>query len=332
MNFNFGPTNFLHMQLEFEKPIAQLEEKLASMKEKTAQKQVSSLTKAMQKLEQEITALQITTFKNLTRWQRVQLSRHTDRPYTLDYLHHMTEEFIALHGDRTMGDDKAIIGGFGKVAGDTIMFIGHQKGRNTKERQMRNFGMANPAGYRKALRLMKLAEKFNKPIVTLIDTPGAHPGVEAEKNGQAQAIAHNIQTMFSLRVPLICIIIGEGASGGALGLAVGDRVLMLENTWYSVISPESCSSILWKSWDYKEQAAEVLKLTARDMLSNNLIDGIISEPLGGAHRDHVEMAKIIKDVLCKQLKALGQLSPEQRIKQRLAKFCKMGIVEGATMT
>lgn len=314
------------MHLEFEKPIAQLEEKLASMKEKMAQKHVSSLTKAVQKLEQEIKFLQITTFQNLTRWQRVQLSRHDERPYTLDYLNYITEEFIALHGDRTMRDDKAIVGGFGKVAGKTIMFIGHQKGRNTKERQARNFGMANPAGYRKALRLMKLAEKFNKPIVTLIDTPGAYPGLEAEEHGQAEAIAHNIQAMFALRVPIVCIIIGEGASGGALGIAVGDRVLMLENTWYSVISPESCSSILWKSWDYKEQAAEVLKLTARDMLAQNLIDGIISEPLGGAHRDPSGMATTVKDEIFRQLKALSKLSPEERIKQRLEKFCEMGVV------
>lgn len=314
------------MHLEFEKPIAQLEEKLASMKARIAQKRASSLTKAIQKLEQEIEALQIATFQKLTRWQRVQLSRHTERPYTLDYLSHITEEFVELYGDRAMGDDKAMVGGLGKVSGKTMMFIGHQKGRNTKERQVRNFGMANPAGYRKALRLMKLAEKFNKPIVTLIDTPGAYPGLEAEENGQSEAIAHNIQAMFALRVPVICIIIGEGASGGALGIAVGDRVLMLENTWYSVISPESCSSILWKSWDYKEQAAEVLKLTARDMLQQNLIDGIIPEPLGGAHKDPLGMAVTVKDEILKQLNMLDKLSPEKRIKQRIEKFCKMGVV------
>jgi acetyl-CoA carboxylase carboxyl transferase subunit alpha len=320
------------MHLEFEKPIAQLEEKLASMKAKIAQKQASSFTKAIQKLEQEIEALQITTFQKLTRWQRVQLSRHTERPYTLDYLSHMTEEFVELHGDRAMRDDQAIVGGLGQVSGKTMMFIGHQKGRNTKERQARNFGMANPAGYRKALRLMKLAEKFNKPIVTLIDTPGAYPGLEAEENGQAEAIAHNIRAMFALRVPIICIIIGEGASGGALGIAVGDRVLMLENTWYSVISPESCSSILWKSWDYKEQAAEVLKLTARDMLQQNLIDGIIPEPLGGAHKDPLGMAVTVKDEILKQLNMLDKLSPEKRIKQRIEKFCKMGVVVDAANT
>jgi acetyl-CoA carboxylase carboxyl transferase subunit alpha len=320
------------MLLEFEKPIAQLEEKLASMKAKIAQKSASSLTKAMQKLEQEIKVLQIATFKKLTRWQRVQLSRHAERPYTLDYLSYITEEFIELHGDRAMRDDQAIVGGLGKVSGRTMMFIGHQKGRNTKERQARNFGMANPAGYRKALRLMKLAEKFNKPIVTLIDTPGAYPGLEAEENGQSEAIAHSIQAMFSLRVPVICIIIGEGASGGALGIAVGDRVLMLENTWYSVISPESCSLILWKSWDYKEQAAEVLKLTAIDMLKQNLIHGIIPEPLGGAHRDPAGMAVTVKNEILKQLKVLDKLSPEKRIKQRIAKFCEMGVVVGAANT
>lgn len=316
------------MLLEFEKPIAQLEEKLASMKEKVAQKKAPSLTRAIEKLEQEIKALQATTFQNLTRWQRVQLSRHAERPYTLDYIHHMTEEFIALHGDRTMGDDKAIVGGLGKVSGETFMFIGHQKGRNTKERQARNFGMANPEGYRKSLRLMKLAEKFDKPIVTLIDTPGAYPGLEAEEHGQAQAIAQNIQTMFSIQVPIICLIIGEGASGGALGLAVGDQVLMLENTWYSVISPESCSSILWRSRDYKEQAAEVLQLTAKDMLGHQLIDGIIPEPLGGAHRDPVAMAATVKQELLEQLSQLRKLSPEQRLQQRREKFYRMGVVVG----
>jgi acetyl-CoA carboxylase carboxyl transferase subunit alpha len=320
------------MHLEFEKPIAQLEERLASMKEMVVQKRASSLTEAIQKLEQEIQSLQISTFQHLTRWQRVQLSRHVERPYTLDYLNYMTEEFIELHGDRSMGDDGAIVGGLGQIKGETVMFIGHQKGRNTKERQTRNFGMANPSGYRKALRLMKLAEKFDKPIVTLIDTPGAYPGIEAEEHGQAAAIAHNIQTMFSLRVPVICIIIGEGASGGALGIAVGDRVLMLENTWYSVISPESCSSILWKSWEYKEQAAEVLKLTAKDMLAQNLVDGIIPEPLGGAHRNPSGMAETVKDEILKQLRTLGKFSPAQRINQRIKKFCEMGVLADATKT
>lgn len=314
------------MLLEFEKPIAQLEAKLAVMKEKAIQKKSDSLNHAIQKLEQEIKALQVATFQSLTRWQRVQLSRHDERPYTLDYIQHITEEFIALHGDRMAGDDKAMVGGMAKIGGETFMLIGHQKGRNTKERQMRNFGMANPEGYRKALRLMKLAEKFGKPIVTFIDTPGAYPGLEAEERGQAEAIARNIQTMFSLQVPIICIIIGEGASGGALGIAVGDRVLMLENTWYSVISPESCSSILWKSWEYKEQAAEMLKLTAKDMLNNKLIDGIIPEPLGGAHKDIPGIAETVKSEILKQLKVLRQLSPEQRKEQRIAKFCRMGVI------
>ena len=313
------------MLLEFEKPIAQLEEKLAAMKDGAAQKKVKNLAKAIQKLEAEIKALQTTTFQNLTRWQRVQLSRHPQRPYTLDYVRHMTDNFVMLHGDRTMADDAAIVGGLGQIAGQTIMLIGHQKGRNTKERQARNFGMANPAGYRKALRLMHLAEKFDKPIVTLIDTPGAYPGIEAEAHGQAHVIAQNIQAMFSLRVPVLCIIIGEGASGGALGIGVGDRILMLENTWYSVISPESCSSILWKSWDYKEQAAEALQLTATDMLHHKLIDGIIAEPMGGAHRDPKGAAATLQQAILTHLQALRQLSAEQRIQQRMDKFGQMGI-------
>lgn len=314
------------MLLEFEKPIAQLEAKLATMREKAVRRGTSNSAEAIQRLEEQIQVLQQTTFQKLTRWQRVQLSRHAERPYTLDYINQITEEFVALHGDRTMGDDKAIVGGLGKVAGITMMFIGHQKGRNTKERQMRNFGMANPKGYRKALRLMRLAEKFDKPIITLIDTPGAYPGLEAEKHGQAEAIAHNIQVMFRLRVPVICIVIGEGASGGALGIAIGDRVLMLENTWYSIISPESCSSILWNSWDHKEQAAEMLKLTAQDMLAYKLIDGIIEEPLGGAHKNVSEMAESVKREILYQLESLRKISPEQRKTQRMAKYCSMGII------
>jgi len=317
------------MLLEFEKPIALLEERLASMKEKAAQKKASKLMHAIQKLEEEIKALQAETFRNLTPWQRVQLSRHANRPYTLDYISYMTEEFIMLHGDRAAGDDPAIVGGLGKIAGQTIMLIGHQKGRTTKERQARNFGMANPAGYRKALRLMKLAEKFDKPIVILIDTPGAYPGLEAEEPGQAEAIARNIQTMFTLRVPIICIVIGEGASGGALGIGVGDRIFMLENTWYSVIAPESCASILWKSWEYKEQAAEALKLTATDMLGLKLIDGIIPEPPGSAHKDIPGIAATVKHEILKHLKELSKLSPEKRIARRIDKFCKMGIVAEA---
>lgn len=313
------------MLLDFEKPIAKIEEKLADIRQKAAQKPTNKLAATIQRLEQEIEALQVATFNNLTAWQRVQLSRHADRPYTLDYIKHITEDFIPLHGDRVGGDDKAIVGGLGVIAKQTVMLIGHQKGRTTQERQARNFGMAHPAGYRKALRLMKLAEKFDKPIVTLIDTPGAYPGIKAEEQGQAEAIARNIQTMFNLRVPVICIIIGEGASGGALGIGVGDCILMLEHTWYSVISPESCSAILWKSWEYKEQAAEMLKVTAKNMLRLQLIDGIIAEPLGGAHKDLPGMAQTLKAAICRHLQKLYKIAPEKRIKQRIDRFCKMGV-------
>ena len=267
------------MLLDFEKPIAELESKLNDMKQLAIESDVD-VSQAMKKLEENIISLKNDTFKNLTRWQRIQLSRHPERPYTLDYIYEITSEFVELHGDRNVGDDKAVVGGFAEIDGETIMIIGQQKGRNTKQRQERNFGMANPEGYRKALRLMKLAEKFNKPIVTLIDTPGAFPGIEAEERGQGEAIAKNLKEMFTLRVPVICVVIGEGASGGALGMAIGDKVLMMENAWYSVISPENCSTILWRSWDYKEQAADVLKPTAKDMLKLKLIDGIIKEPLG----------------------------------------------------
>ncbi|MCE2958987.1 MAG: acetyl-CoA carboxylase carboxyltransferase subunit alpha, partial [Flammeovirgaceae bacterium] len=282
--------------LDFEKPIAELESKLADMKQLSDDSD-DSVKKAIEALERKITDLKKETFDNLTGWQRVQLSRHPDRPYTLDYIYEITSDFIELHGDRNVADDKAMVGGLGTIDGQTFMLIGQQKGRNTKQRQMRNFGMANPEGYRKALRLMKIAEKFNKPIITFIDTPGAFPGLEAEERGQGEAIARNLKEMMMLKVPVICLIIGEGASGGALGIAIGDRVLMLENTWYSVISPESCSSILWRSWDYKEQAAEVLKLTAKDMLKHKLIDGIVKEPLGGAHTDLKAMAVEVKRVI-----------------------------------
>jgi acetyl-CoA carboxylase carboxyl transferase subunit alpha len=312
--------------LDFEKPIAELESKLTDMKQ-LADDSDESVKKAIQALEKKIIDLKKETFETLTGWQRVQLSRHPDRPYTLDYIYEITTDFIELFGDRNVGDDKAMIGGLGSVDGQTFMFIGQQKGRNTKQRQMRNFGMANPEGYRKALRLMKLAEKFNKPIVTLIDTPGAFPGLEAEERGQGEAIARNLKEMFMLKVPVICIIIGEGASGGALGIAIGDRVLMLENTWYSVISPESCSSILWRSWDYKEQAAEVLKLTAKDMLKNKLIDGIIKEPLGGAHTDVKKMAAELKKTILENFTELNKLSPQERITKRIDKFCAMGVVK-----
>lgn len=311
--------------LDFEKPIAELESKLAEMKKLAIDSNVD-VSAAASQLEQSIEDLKKETFANLTRWQRVQLSRHSERPYTLDYIQRICEEFIELHGDRTVADDNAMIGGFGKIDGQTVMIIGQQKGRNTKERQFRNFGMPNPEGYRKALRLMKMAEKFGKPIVTLIDTPGAFPGLEAEERGQGEAIARNIRDMFMLKVPVICIIIGEGASGGALGIAIGDKVLMLENTWYSVISPESCSSILWRSWDYKEQAAEALKLTATDMLGNGLIDGIIPEPLGGSHLNYDAAANTVKKVILENIAELSTLSERERINQRIDKFSKMGVV------
>src|SRR5687768_11901300 len=312
--------------LDFEKPIAELESKLEAMKHlaHNSDKDVQAAVKA---LERKIHELKKETFENLTGWQRVQLSRHPDRPYTLDYIYEITSDFIELHGDRTVSDDKAMVGGFGTIDGKTYMLIGQQKGRNTKQRQLRNFGMANPEGYRKALRLMKLAEKFNKPIITFIDTPGAFPGLEAEERGQGEAIARNLKEMFMLKVPVICIVIGEGASGGALGIAIGDRVLMLENTWYSVISPESCSSILWRSWDYKEQAAEVLKLTAKDMLSLKLIDGIIKEPLGGAHTDVKWMAAEVKKTIVESMKELLKADAQTRITQRIDKFSAMGVVK-----
>jgi acetyl-CoA carboxylase carboxyl transferase subunit alpha len=314
------------MLLEFEKPIAELEAKLNDMK-KLADEDDHTVKSAIQALENKIHQLKKETFENLTGWQRVQLSRHPDRPYTLDYIHAIASDFLELHGDRNVSDDKAMIGGLASIEGKTFMLIGQQKGRNTKQRQMRNFGMANPEGYRKALRLMRVAEKFNKPIVTFVDTPGAFPGLEAEQRGQGEAIARNLKEMLSLTVPVICIIIGEGASGGALGIAIGDRVLMLENTWYSVISPESCSSILWRSWDYKEQAAEVLKLTANDMLKHKLIDGIISEPLGGAHTNATWMAEEVKRIILTTTAELEKLSSEERIQQRIDKFCAMGVVK-----
>jgi acetyl-CoA carboxylase carboxyl transferase subunit alpha len=315
----------IHMLLDFEQPIAALEGKLREMKTLAEDSQVD-VSEAVKALEEKIKQLKKETYSNLTRWQRVQLSRHADRPYTLDYITGLTSTFIELHGDRNVSDDKAMVGGFGEIDGRSIMFIGQQKGRNTKQRQLRNFGMANPEGYRKALRLMKMAEKFNKPIVTFIDTPGAFPGMEAEERGQGEAIARNLKEMFMLRVPVICIIIGEGASGGALGIGIGDRVLMLENTWYSVISPESCSSILWRSWDYKEQAAEALKLTAADMLQYKLIDGIIKEPLGGAHTEPQKMITTLKKTILKNLDELEALDIRERINQRIDKFSAMGVV------
>ncbi|RKQ42985.1 acetyl-CoA carboxylase carboxyl transferase subunit alpha [Roseivirga pacifica] len=313
------------MLLEFEQPIVDLEDKLAEMK-RLAENSKVDVSDDVKSLETKIQKLKEETYKNLTRWQKVQLSRHPERPYTLDYIYNMTDDFIELHGDRTVKDDKAMVGGFGTLGDQTVMFVGQQKGRNTKQRQMRNFGMANPEGYRKALRLFKMAEKFNKPIVTLIDTPGAYPGFEAEERGQGEAIARNIRDMFMLKVPVICVIIGEGASGGAIGIGVGDKVLMLENTWYSVISPESCSSILWRSWDYKEQAAEALKLTAEDMTGFGLVDGIIEEPLGGAHRNIKWMSNTLKARILEELEPLLAQSAEERINTRIEKFSDMGEV------
>lgn len=313
--------------LDFEKPIEDLIEQIERQKQ-IGEKSKVDVSKTVVQLEQKLEEARKKIYGNLTAWQRVQLSRHQDRPYSLSYIQAMTENnFIELFGDRTVKDDKAIIGGLGSVDGQAIMFIGQQKGNTTKQRQYRNFGMANPEGYRKALRLMKLAEKFNKPVVTLIDTPGAYPGLEAEERGQGEAIARNLFEMARLRVPVICIIIGEGASGGALGIGIGDRVLMLENTWYSVISPESCSSILWRSWDFKERAAEVLKLTAEDMLRQNLIDGIIREPIGGAHSFPEEMFGIVKNEIKIQLGVLFKEDKDSMVKKRIDKFCSMGVVK-----
>ena len=315
------------MSLDFEKPIIQLEEKLNQMKE-IAAKNGKSLDKEALQLEEKIKELKKEIFSNLTRWQKVQLSRHPKIPYFLDYIYKFTNEFIELHGDRVAKDDKAMVGGIAEIDGKSIVIIGQQKGRTTKDRQFRNFGMSNPDGYRKALRLMKLAEKFNMPVVTLIDTPGAYPGLEAEERGQAEAIAKNIKEMTTLRVPVICIVIGEGASGGALGIGVGDKVYMMEYTWYSVISPESCSSILWRSWDYKEQAAEALKLTSSDLKKMNIIDGIIKEPLGGAHNDIDLAAKKLKKVILEDIKTLSKIKPDKRIEQRINKFSEMGVING----
>ena len=312
--------------LEFEEPIRQLREQLTQARDLQEQSDVDMESLA-QDLESKIREVTEQVYSNLTPWQRVQVSRHPDRPYTLNYIEALTEgNFMELHGDRMVKDDKAMVGGFGFIDGQSIMFIGQQKGVNTKMRQYRNFGMANPEGYRKALRLMKLAEKFNRPIVTLIDTPGAFPGLEAEERGQGEAIARNLIEMCQLRVPVICIVIGEGASGGALGIGIGDRVLMLENMWYSVISPESCSSILWRNWDHKMEAAEALKLTGTDMQKLGLVDGIIPEPLGGAHADRDAMFVQVKKEIKKHLDKLVPMDADKRIDQRIRKFASMGVV------
>jgi len=313
--------------LEFERPIEKLNNKLIKAKELANKKNVNTSKKIID-IENQIQKTKENIYNNLTAWQKVQLSRHPNRPYCLDYINALTGgDFVELHGDRNVKDDKAMIGGWGTIDNQTVMFIGQQKGRNTKERQFRNFGMANPEGYRKALRLMRLAEKFNKPVITLIDTPGAFPGLEAEQRGQGEAIARNIIEMTRLKTPIICIIIGEGASGGALGIGVGDHVMMLNNAWYSVISPENCSTILWRSWDYKEKAADSLKLTAKDMKKNRLVDKIIKEPLSGAHTDPDSTYKIVKKEIINSINILQKVSIKKLTQQRMDKFCKMGVVK-----
>jgi len=310
--------------LEFERPLEKLYEQLEKIRQIEAEGDIN-VSGSVKELETKIKNTQKEIYSSLTGWQKVQLSRHPERPYTLFYIENMFKKFVELHGDRTYGDDKAIVGGIGRINGQSMVVIGHQKGVNTKMRQYRNFGMDNPEGYRKALRLMKMAERFNYPVICLIDTPGAYPGIEAEERGQAEAIAKNLFEMAQLRVPILCYIIGEGASGGALGIGLGDKVCMLENTWYSVISPESCSSILWRSWDYKEQAAEQLKLTADHMLGFGLIDEIIKEPMGGAHTDPEKMAKILKAHIKKEVATLMEMTPDKRIKNRINKYSKMGV-------
>lgn len=302
---------------DFERPIVELENRLEEMRAAGQEEGANELEKTIESLKKNI-------YKNLTRWQRVQISRHPERPYAMDYLESITEQFIELFGDRNYRDDKAMIGGIGQIQGQTVMFIGQQKGRTTKQRQYRNFGMPNPEGYRKALRLMKMAEKFQIPVVTLIDTPGAYPGLEAEERGQGEAIARNLYEMATLKTPIVCIIIGEGASGGALGIAVGDRVFQLENTWYSVISPESCSSILWRSWEHKERAAEALKLTAMDNLELGIIDGILPEPMGGAHKKPTQIFEEVKNTILTEIAALKEYGHEELIERRINKFTKIG--------
>ena len=313
--------------LEFEKPLEELVLQMEKAKELSKESAVD-VSATIKDLEKKLEKYRKDIYSNLSPWQKVQLSRHPNRPYTLDYIQAITKgDFVELHGDRGVKDDKAMIGGWGTIEGKSVMLIGQQKGRNTKQRQYRNFGMSNPEGYRKALRLMRMAEKFEKPIVCLIDTPGAFPGLEAEERGQGEAIARNIIEMLQIKVPIICIIIGEGASGGALGIGVGDKVLMLENTWYSVISPENCSTILWRSWDFKEQAADALKLTATDMLKNKLVDGIINEPVGGAHAFPEKIYRILKKEILRQLEELAKLDVKKLVHKRMDKFSAMGVVK-----
>ncbi|MFI1743472.1 acetyl-CoA carboxylase carboxyltransferase subunit alpha [Thalassobellus sediminis] len=314
--------------LEFELPIKELEDQLQKCRIIGEESEVD-VTETCTQIAKKLKEAQKDIYKNLTPWQRVQMSRHPERPYTLDYIKAICgDSFLELHGDRSFKDDKAMIGGLGKIGDQSYMFIGQQKGYNTKTRQYRNFGMANPEGYRKALRLMKSAEKFGIPVITFLDTPGAYPGLEAEERGQGEAIARNILEMARLKVPIITIVVGEGASGGALGIGVGDKVLMLENTWYSVISPESCSSILWRSWEYKEQAAEALKLTAPDMKKLKLVDEIIKEPLGGAHRDREKTFLSVSNAITKYFDELKNLSPKDLVSQRMEKYTQMGVYKG----
>ncbi len=313
--------------LDFEQPIEELEKKIEELNQLSVGDEV--LKPEIDRLRKKADQLRESIFNNLTRWQRVQLARHPERPYTLDYIDLIADDFVELHGDRYYADDKAMVGGLATIDGQSLMIIGHQKGRDTKSRQFRNFGMANPEGYRKAYRLMKMAEKFSIPVVTLLDTPGAFPGLEAEERGQAEAIAKNLKMMAVLEVPIVSIVIGEGASGGAIGIGMGNELYMMENTWYSVISPESCSSILWKNWEYKEQAASALQLTARDLLGMNIIDGVIEEPLGGAHRNYKKSAETVKSQILTSLKRLNKMKPAKLIDQRIEKYASMGVWETA---
>jgi acetyl-CoA carboxylase carboxyl transferase subunit alpha len=313
--------------LDFEKPLEELYTQMNKLKDVHAKNHQVDVGKTIEELEEAIEKTRSQIYTNLTPWQRVQLSRHPERPYTLSYVEKIFTNFTELHGDRQVKDDKAMVGGMAEIDGIPVMVMGQQKGVNTKMRQMRNFGMANPEGYRKALRLMKMAEKFNRPVITFIDTPGAFPGLEAEERGQGEAIARNLFEMINLRVPVICVVIGEGASGGALGIGIGDKVAMLENTWYTVISPENCSTILWRSWDYKVQAAEQLRLTSKDMKNFELVDDIIPEPVGGAHAKPEEMMQTLKQYLLQSLHELMPVAAETRIEQRIEKFSKMGFYE-----
>lgn len=320
-------TQHVRQFLDFEQPIKELYDQIEENIKLAEKNHTSDYDEINSNLEKRILQKRKELTDGLTPWQKVQLSRHPDRPYTLEYIMRIFTDFVELHGDRNVKDDKAMVGGLAQLDGESVMVIGQQKGTNTKMRQMRNFGMANPEGYRKALRLMKMAEKFNIPVITMIDTPGAYPGLEAEERGQGEAIARNIYEMLRLKVPVICIIIGEGASGGALGIGVGDKVLMLENSWYTVISPENCSSILWRSWAQKEVAAEQLKLTSDDMLNFGLVDGLIKEPLGGAHWNYDDAAKNIKEYIKPILEELKKKDPQERVDARIAKFGNMGFYE-----